>query len=289
MLEDSTPSQDRVKSVESEIERLEGRFDELVFSAKDDFNTKQSESAQFLSDFRVGLYLLPVRAYKKQHKKFFDDTRQEIRKATTIDEIFETLSQFWNFMNYALIRHIINRFGSDALKEKLEGYLIYLGLFEENTKVKEFINASNSFLDVPPECSEVVMKMENEWAGYTLKHVRDFWRTLIHNAQLVDFSVFFIKGAWNSIDLVWAVPSAVLPLFITALDESFLEMYAVLSVHIDGVDVHDYQERNIQQELQATPQVNIGISILLGSFSFGQLWDGNTLQRCLSYDFNLIK
>ena len=49
---------------------------------------------------------------------------------------------YWDFINYSLLEHVINEFGSDQLKEDMRQYIADLEEFRKTTTVAQFAKHS---------------------------------------------------------------------------------------------------------------------------------------------------
>ena len=175
-------------------------------------------------------------------------SQNEISNATSVERVFRVLSGYWNYFNYSLLEYVIQEFGSEDLKMKLNSYLVELLQFEKTTKVKDFIQACSNDLKMPPGSSVIVAEMKAKWEDYTLDHVRELSHELIRTVRLARFTLFFPGGTIGSIILMWAVPSSVVHLLAEAMDESFLQKLEIERITIDGKDPQDYLlEKSLQQ------------------------------------------
>ena len=236
---------DGVQQVRKEITKLEDKFRRLVFDAQDDLSEK--ESPQLLSKLRTSFLLLNS-AEEMRHLRFLKASQHEISNATSVERVFRVLSGYWNYFNYSLLEYVIQEFGSEDLKTKLNNYLVELLQFEKTTKVKDFIHVCSKDLKMPPGSSVIVAEMKAKWEDYTLDHVRELSDELIRTVRLARFTLFFPGGTIGSIILMWAVPSSVVHLLTEAMDDSFLEKHKMEGVTIDGKGLHDYLlEKSLQQ------------------------------------------
>ena len=242
----------KLQLVRKEVKNLEGEFRKLVLDAQDDLGEK--ESPRFLSRLRTSFLLLDS-AIDKRHLRFLRASQHKIANATTVEHIFHVLIVYWNYFNYALLEYVIQEFGSEELKTKLNNYLVDLSEFEKNTKVKDFIQVCSKDLEMPPDSSLVVEEMNAKWADYTLDCIREKTQELIRTVRLARFIDFFQGATIGSIILMWAVPSSGVHLLAEAMDDRFLEKHEIESVTIDGKGLRDYLlEKSLQQpEMKERP------------------------------------
>ena len=241
---------DRLREIEDAIKKLESKFRDLVFSAQDVLIGMAEQSPHFLSKLRTCIALLPA-TRSPRHLRFLKERQEDIFRASSVGEIFYILSPYWNFTNYHLLEHLITSLGDNQLKTKLQAYLDDLKVFEDNTTVKDFIRVRRSYLDLPPDFSEVAVKLRDEWADYSLSRIHQLCQELSEISSLNAFSTIFTGGSFNSIHLCLAVPSLTLHLLAAALDDKFLHNHGIEVIHIEGVELHAYQQQCVQRrELQ---------------------------------------
>ena len=136
-------STEGVRKVKLEIAALETMYDDLVGKAGVFFSKRQALSSDFLVEFRLSVAVLPT-SLKYQHRYFLHHHSSQIAKATTVEEIFSILNNYWNFLNYSLLAHIISKFGDKELKRELSRYITALQAFRTRTKISDFVQTCTS-------------------------------------------------------------------------------------------------------------------------------------------------
>ena len=239
---------DRLRELEDAINKLEKKFRDLVFCAQEVLSDMADQSRHFLSKVRTCLFLLPA-TLKPLYLPFFNQQRSDIFKASSVEEIICIVSCYWSFINSSLLQHLIGEFGDEHLKTKLDGYLDDVTTFEENTVMEDFVHVRQSYLDLPPNFSEVVMEMKDEWSNYTLSFIRKLCQDLSRASSLKGYGVLFTRGSCSTVIIVLTVQTSTAHLLATALDDVFCQSHGVNSVHIEGMELHAYQrELQLQRE-----------------------------------------
>ena len=242
--------EDKLRELKDTIKKLEKKFRDLVFCAQEVLSDMAEQSRHFLPKLRTCLFLLPA-TLKPLYLPFFNQQRSDIFKASSVEEIICIVSCYWSFINSSLLQHLIDEFGDEHLKTKLDGYLDDVTTFEENTIMEDFVHVRQSYLDLPPNFSEVVMEMKDEWSNYSLSFIRKLCQNLSRTSSLKGYSVLFTRGSCSTVIIVLAVPTSTAHLLATALDDVFRQSHGVNSVHIEGVELHAYQRQCVQRrELQ---------------------------------------
>ena len=123
----------------SEQEELKAMLDDDVREMKRQFGflvTKTRDSVE--ERIPVGKYatsILALGAYEpvpeERNKSLLNEHREEIKMATSISEIFNILSAYWNYLNYEILEITIELYGTSDDKERLERYNEHLQIFCE--------------------------------------------------------------------------------------------------------------------------------------------------------------
>ena len=237
---------DKLRELEVAIKKLERKFRDLVFCAQEVLSDIAEQSRHFLSKLRTCLVLLPA-TLKPLYLPFLDKRRSDIFKASSVDEIFYIISCYWSFINSSLLQHLIDEFGDEHLTIKLNAYLGDLTTFEENTIMEDFVHVRQSYLDLPPNLSEVVMEMKEDWADCSLARVCKLCQHLAQASHLKWYSALFMRGSCSTVIIVLAVPTSTAHLLATALDDVFRQSHGVNSVRIKGVELHAYHRQCVQR------------------------------------------
>ena len=107
--------------------------------------------------------ILALKAYEpapeERDQSLLDEHREEIKKATSISEIFSILCAYWNYLNYEILEYIIDLYGTDDDKERLTSY---------NEELHKFFERRFFELSMTPMQKKFVVKL-NIREGTTLK------------------------------------------------------------------------------------------------------------------------
>ena len=114
----------------SEQEELEEMLDEDVRKMTHEFGylvTKTCDSVERRISVRMfSASILALSAYEpapeERDRALLDEHREEIKRATTISEIFNILCPYWNYLNCELLEYIIKLYGTSEDAERLASY-----------------------------------------------------------------------------------------------------------------------------------------------------------------------
>ena len=109
--------------------QLQDQFVGVLTNAKIEFRSKP---VGFVEKLRITLTTLPV-SRRFEHLHFLRDHSDQIMKANSVDEIFKILDRYWDYTDYALLEHLVERFGEEALKKEMSEYVAALEQFEKGT------------------------------------------------------------------------------------------------------------------------------------------------------------
>ena len=114
--------------LDDDEEKMKLHFGRIVTKTCDSVE-KQTTVAKFAgSILALGPY---DPAPEVQDRSLLHEHREEIKGAKAISEIFIILSAYWNYLNYEILKHIIELYGTSEDIERLEDYSKKLHVFCE--------------------------------------------------------------------------------------------------------------------------------------------------------------
>ena len=191
-------------TVEDQVRYFESKFRDLVDRTYGHVK-KKVEPFVFLSRITY----LPV-SVRCQHRSFIEEKLTNIPPPVTFENIWIKLNLYWDFLNYALLEHVINVFGSENLKQQMQNYVHELSTFKQTTRLCDFIESWPCRDDGPPEdrLKKVVVKMKCEWSQCTLQDVELFKKALVHKFFLPEFDILLQNAERGCVCVMWlASPS----------------------------------------------------------------------------------
>ena len=233
---------ERVKKVRLEIAALVAMYDELVARTVEKFIESQEKSPLFFRKLRTTVAVLPT-SLKYQHKYFLEHHSSQIAKATTVEEIFSILNRYCNFLNCSLLAHIINMFGDEEQKKKMNSYTTALQAFRSRTKIRDFVKICPGNPTIPPEFVALKTKLSPEWKERTLEDVEGYRMSMVHSSSLASYALYLVEGIPGSIYLLWSVPNHATDFLAAAMNTEFLQHHCIEGVTINGVDLEKYKDQ----------------------------------------------
>ena len=185
---------------------------------------------------------LPVSA-RPQHRSFIEEKLTNIPPPVTFESIWSILNLYWDFLNYGLLEHVINKCGSEDLKQQMQDYVDELSTFKHTTRLCDFIESWPCRDDGPPEdrLKKVVVKMNHEWSQCTLQDMESFMKALIHKFFLPEFDVLLQKAERGCVCVTWLTSPSVATLLqqnLANIETEFFKKHGIDAVTIDGQDVY---------------------------------------------------
>ena len=223
--------------MKDQVQYFENQFCYLVDKACQEVNGKL-EPPIFLS--RVTC--LPVSA-RTQHRSFIKKNLINIPSPVTFENIWSILNLYWDFLNYGLLEHVINRCGSNDLKQEMQDYVEELSTFKQTTRLCDFIESWPSRDNGPPEdhLKKVVVKMKQDWCQCTLQDVESFMKDLVDKFFLPEFDILLQKAERGCVCVTWLTSPSIATLLqqnLANIETEFFKKHGIDAVTIDGQDVH---------------------------------------------------
>ena len=227
------------QSVEQKMKELEESFSDLVDQAYKAL--LEREVNKDVHSFRSIFLSLNV-SRKYLHQKFIQDNLK-IDEETTFDDLWMKLAFYWNFLNFDLLEHVINKFRIEDLKQKMKSYKDELQSFRKATRLCVFVNCWPLNGEMPPETEfrEFVTKIKLDWENCTLEDIETKRRVFIRKFLLPEYALQLGEIKKGCIAITWLVPAT----FVNALQKDikgttseFFSEERIVSIIIDGQECY---------------------------------------------------
>ena len=220
------------------VEYFETEFASLVDKACHDVTKRDLEPSIFLS--RVATLRVSDRT---QHRSFIQENLTNIPPPVTFDKIWSRLTSYWDFMNYRLLEHVINKLGSEDSKHQMQDYVDKLSAFKRRTRLCDFIDSWPCKDDRPPEeeLRKVVIKMRHEWTQCTLQDVESFKTALVHKFFLPEYDIILQNAERGCVCVTWLTSPSTATLLqqnLANTETEFFKEHSIDAVTIDGQDIY---------------------------------------------------
>ena len=235
------------QSVKQQVKKLEKRFSDLVDFVYRALLRKNTEDN--VRYFRSSFLSLDV-SRKHEHHNFIHEQLMKMDKEATFDEIWEKLTDYWNFLNFDLLDYIVDKFDIDHLKQKMDSYEHDLQSFRKATRLCDFIYCWPVQGETPPETElrEFVAKMKHDWDNCTLEDLESLKGVITRKFFLPEFALLLKQIKEGCVVITWLIPTP----FVKALQEAikttnseFFIEHKIETITIDGQDCYPSLEQNL--------------------------------------------
>ncbi len=214
-----------------EVRKLEEQFNSLQESAQSEL----VKSGVTVQAFRRSL---PRMSYsiKAEHQQFLEEKYIVFKTAETIDDIFYYLSLYLSFIDFSLLEHIINCFGTPELKHEMTKYSLHMETFRRDTKVVDILPHLSGRIEPPPEYVRVKMKLDYDIHKCTLEDLEKA-RANLGKAFSLSKLAFFLREISQSCIVVTCLLPTDLAHVLTEcaqkMDGTSLKTLNLLELYVD--------------------------------------------------------
>jgi len=168
-------------SIRQYMKQLESRFGDLEYCTYLLLTDKGIEAHHF----RACLMALDL-PRRKEHEEFLSNI---FKAGKTFSDLWFKLCKYWNFLNFDLLEHVVNKFGSPDLKHQMKSYVCDLQKFRRATRLCDFVDCWPVIGEAPPtsDLRNYVVEMQLDWDRCTLEDLETFKGCISHKFFLPDF------------------------------------------------------------------------------------------------------
>ena len=160
--------------------------------------------------FRQTLTTLP-NAISKQHEEFILDKYSIFMQAKSVEYIFAHLNFYLSFIDFSLLEHIIEHFGSPSLQQRMMQYSKDMELFRTETPVADVIPYLSGRPEPPPHFAKLKMKLNFDPKTCTLEDLEQHRKKFGSEFSLSKFVLFLMELGEGSLVVVCLIPSDIIP------------------------------------------------------------------------------
>ena len=213
------------------ISKLEKCFSNLKKQLLSEMNTNQVSPQTSLES----LAMLPL-PLQMEYKKYVKENLPTLAAASNVSMIFVHLSLSFTFIDYGLLEHLIETFGSEQLKKAMSAYIEKIEVFLDETTVKQLYHWPGK-QDLPPHFDKLQMMIDKDPGAYSLRKVDDLRRRFCCETQLSEIVFILIGiGKANSFMIMFMVPTVLGPSlkeFISKIDDNFYQSQSIISISLN--------------------------------------------------------
>ena len=192
------------------------------------------------ADLIDSLTSLPI-ALRNDFQSFIVGNLEALERVDSIRKVFHRLNPHFTFIDYGLLEHIINKFGSRQLKSGMSTYIEKIQIFINDTTVQELMDHWPGVIEIPPCFEELRAVIDGDPSMYTLRQLDDL-RKRFCNVTLLSKTVLILIGIKrrSSFLLSWIIPSILLPRLKSVIGElsSFFHVEQICSLTHNGQQLY---------------------------------------------------
>ena len=182
----------------------------------------------------VSLAILPVEL-QGEYKKFVAENLSTLEQVGSITGIFTRISLHFTFLDYRLLMHLVEEFGSESLQADMSSYVETVESFVDETTVEQLMDHWPGRRDIPPHFEELRAVVGDESSTYTLRQLDNLRKRFCSETKLSETVFVFIGvGKKNSFVVHWMVPSIFVPQLKSVMSglRSFYQREHIFSVTV---------------------------------------------------------
>ena len=227
---------DRIDEVVVGANAVDDHFISILSDTKLHFSKKKQKN--FLQKFCYELTTMPVSPrFKDMH--FLEEKEAELKQAKDSDKIFYILQPYMSYTKYSLLQHIIDRFGNQKLRKKMNKYISALHKFEKKTTVQDYYHAVKQG-SCPKGYSSVEIKRCRDPAICTLYDIRIMKDGIVEISTLMAYATSVESIYPSSVTVTFGFPHVARQLILESItDPQFIKTYQVALITIDGEQIYD--------------------------------------------------
>ena len=230
-------------TVGATIENLEKQFSSLQRRLSSELTTKSEVSPEILLE---SLTLLPI-ALRSEYQKFILENLSTLKKADSIREIFLHLNPLFSFIDYHLIKYLVEEFASTRLKRDTSAYIEAVRIFLDETTVLDLMDHWPGRRDIPPHFEELRAVIDGDPSKYTLRQLDNLRKRFCSETRLSEVVLSLIGvGRRNSFVVRWVVPSIFVPQLKSVISclRSFYQREHIFSVTVGRQQLYSIAVRD---------------------------------------------
>ena len=179
----------------------------MQFEARQEIEEKKKS----VKMVRKKLTVFP-RRIMRQHHKYITKIVKKKQTFFNLDHFFACLNNYcWDFFEYKLLKHVIERFCSRYLKNKMASYDRDMQIFQQQTTVFDFIKFGRHTITAetnpePPGFRSLVLSQDIDPKSYTLADLEKFRMDTCTTLNLSECALQLYIIKHNCIIVGWLIP-----------------------------------------------------------------------------------
>ena len=226
------------RKVATEMEELENKFSKLVRCTYDALVEKNKFSVSYL---RSRFSSFPSR-HRHEHQDFLENNILKMQPGTTADDLWLQICYYGHFINYGLLKFIIDNTGCKDLISDMQQYEEELNRFCKETNIHDFVKCFPVLYrkGLPSANNhELNVKVGDNFKLSDLNHLENAFVTTFSLPEIC--GVILKKIFTGCFNITWMVPvhyAKLLRWKLSICDEEFFKKHDIKSVSLDGEECY---------------------------------------------------
>ena len=232
-----------IQSIKQQVKQLQDHFIHLAYCTYEELVDKG------ISVHNVHAWLISLDVFRqREHQEFIKDHLTNIEKGTHLSNLWARLGTYWNFLNFDLLKHVIKKFGSEDLKQKMKSYKCDLQWFQRVTRVCDFIDCWPVQGEAPEaDLREFVAKMKHDWNNCTLEDLDKIKGVITCKFFIPKFALWLRNIKEGCITITWLIPASFVKELQEAIESTSSEFFMeekIETITVDGQECYPTPTRN---------------------------------------------
>ena len=226
------------RKVATEMEELENKFSKLIRCTYDALVEKNKFSVSYL---RSRFSSFPSR-HRHEHQDFLENNILKMQPGTTADDLWLQICYYGHFINYGLLKFIIDNTGCKDLISDMQQYEEELNRFCKETNIHDFVKCFPVLYrkGLPSANNhELNVKVGDNFKLSDLNNLENAFVTTFSLPEIC--GVILKKIFTGCFNITWMVPvhyAKLLRWKLSICDEEFFKKHDIKSVSLDGEECY---------------------------------------------------
>jgi hypothetical protein len=187
------------------------------------------------------LSILPTEL-QTEYAAYLEEKLPVLEELGTVSKIFSRLSLHFTFLDYSLLQHLIDEFGSEHLKQDMSAYDKEIQVFLDETTIVQLQDHLPGRQELPPHFDKLQMRVDKDPGKCSLRMVNDLRKRFCNETQLSEVVFVLIGiGKANSFIILFMVPSVLGPRLeesVGGVNDSFYQRECIDSIVLKQQQLH---------------------------------------------------
>lgn len=227
------------------IEELEGEFCSLASTFLEELIEKRVD----VKEITKHIISLPLKL-RRELAYPVEQNAPDIRRRVSMDGLFVYLNAtIWNFIDYALLEHIIHKFGSKQLQRNMEKYVADVTCFSKQATISHLIKYWPGRTNTPPKYCELMTKINKDPDRCTLEELNTLRKEFHEHflPPLSEFALMLCTLSNGSIVVKWLIAVDLVPALMSEVEKAensvFFKDHSIESVQVRDIVIYNDQSQ----------------------------------------------